>query len=383
MKRKIWGTAPLALALTFAMSGVASADVTIGSTTQPSGSSGMVASGSSLTLVQVSSASFPVGVPARGGQITSWSTNTLGSTPGAGVELVVLRPTGSGNFTVIAVDSRTLPTPLPASGVATFNLASPISVQAGDQIGLQTSGNALIVFDGGTTPSTDTYEGLSSSPPAPPATGQTLQPATPTQSGIQVNLSAFVRQPPDVGVTTSTAPARPSVGNLAVLQSSVTSSEPGDAVTFTDSVPAGLSIDSAVAGGGSCSVSGQTVSCTIPSVTPGSSVPVDVLVTPRATGNYTNNVSVAPPTGFTDPNPANNTATATLNVGNTAPSACAVPKLRGTPVGVAKRVLKQLGCKVKIKRKKGRGVPKGTVLKTKPKPGTYALGRKITLIVRK
>ena len=380
---KIWGGALLVVALTFAMSGVASADVTIGSTTQPTGSTPAVTNPPPQeTFVQQSSAAFPVTVPAGGGRISSWSTATTGSMSGSVVQLVVLRPTGSGSFTVIAVDSRTLPTPLPASGVATFNLAVPIPVQGGDLIGLNVqSGSVLLGWTSG--PSTDTTKGVESSPPAPPATGQTVEPTGPPMLDTQVNLSAFVSQSTDVGVTTSAGPARPSVGNLAVLQSSVTSSEPGVPVTFTDSVPAGLTINSAVAGGGSCSVSGQTVSCTIPSVNPGSSTPVDVLVTPRATGNYTNNVSVAPPTGFTDPNRANNTASATLSVRNFATNACTVPNLRRTSAPVAKRVLKQLGCKVKIKRKNGRGVPKGTVLKTKPKPGTYKLGRKITVIVRK
>ena len=46
-------------------------------------------------------------------------------------------------------------------------------------------------------------------------------------------------------------------------------------------------------------------------------------------------------------------------------------------------MLKLLGCQVKVKRKRGSGVARGTVLKTKPRPGTYKLGRKVTLIARK
>ncbi len=169
-----------------------------------------------------------------------------------------------------------------------------------------------------------------------------------------------------------------------MLGSTVTNHSPGSvSATFTDTVPSGLSISSAFAGGGgSCSVSGQTVTCSIPNVASGSPVPVNVLVTPSATGSYVNHVAVTP-AGLTQSNPSDNTATATLNVANLATNACTVPNLKGASAKVAKRVLKQLGCNVKVKRKKGRGVPKGAVLKTKPKPGTYNLGRKITLIVRK
>ena len=138
----------------------------------------------------------------------------------------------------------------------------------------------------------------------------------------------------------------------------------------------------AVAGKGSCSITGQTVTCTI-NLAGGGSAPVDVLITPSAAGSYVNHVSVAPAAGSTDPNSGNNTASATLNVFSTAPSPCTVPKLRGTPARVARRVLTLLGCTTRVKRHKGHGVPKGSVLKTKPGAGTYTLAKQVTLIVRK
>jgi hypothetical protein len=383
MIRRISRAVVLAVALMVIVPSVASADTTLGSTTQPSGSTTNIGAGPG-TYLQVSSASFPVAVPAGGGRITQWSTATAGSAAGATVQLVVLRPAGGTSYTITAVDTRTLPNPLPASGLATFTLATPIPVNAGDKIGINTpTGNAVTNWSGGTTPTTDVVEVASTASPSLPAPGQTIG-SFGTGSGARANVSAVISQSADVGVTTSTAPARPSVGNVAVLQSTVTNHSPvSTSLAFTDAVPAGLKISSAVASDGSCTVSGQTVSCALSDLPGGGSVPVIVLVTPTATGRYTNHVSVAPSTGLTDPNPANNSATATLNVSNTQPSACTVPKLKGTPAAVAKRTLKLLGCKVKLQRKNGLGVPKGTVLRTKPRPGTYKLRRKVTLIVSK
>jgi uncharacterized repeat protein (TIGR01451 family) len=186
-------------------------------------------------------------------------------------------------------------------------------------------------------------------------------------------------------VSTSTAPAQPSAGGQALLASTVTNQGPGqDTIVFRDTVPSGLTIASASAGNGFCATSGQIVTCVISELTPGGSVPVNVVVTPSAPGSYVNQVTVAVPPEDTDPVSANNSASSTLSVGpRLLKPACVVPKLRGTPSGVAKRVLKLLGCKVKVKRVKVHGVAKGTVLKTKPGAGTYAAGRKVTLIVRK
>ncbi len=136
------------------------------------------------------------------------------------------------------------------------------------------------------------------------------------------------------------------------------------------------------------------MTCTISGLAPGSSTPVYVVVTPSAAGRYVNHVTVADPPGQTDPNPTDNSATATLDVTNpqSKPAAppskapplrrCLVPKLlKGMPSGKAKRLLKLLGCNVKIKHRRRPGVAKGAVLATKPGAGTYRFRRKVTLIV--
>jgi hypothetical protein len=171
---------------------------------------------------------------------------------------------------------------------------------------------------------------------------------------------------------------------LTVLAAKVVNHGPQSTpVTFRDILPNGLHGEAANAGGGRCSIAGQQVTCTIANLASGRSSLVRVIVLPTGTRSYTDSDSVSPEAGVKDPNLANNSSTATLNVVKPGPTTCTVPELKATPAGVAEQVLKLLGCGVNVQSKKGHGVPKGTVLKTNPGSGTYALNRKITLIVRK
>ena len=69
----------------------------------------------------------------------------------------------------------------------------------------------------------------------------------------------------------------------------------------------------------------------------------------------------------------------------TAPASdCTVLRLARTPVSVARNVLSALGCKTgKTKRVASRKIPKGTVIRTTTKPGTYPAGQKVGLVVSK
>jgi beta-lactam-binding protein with PASTA domain len=145
-------------------------------------------------------------------------------------------------------------------------------------------------------------------------------------------------------------------------------------------VPAGLTINSASAGDGTCSTLGQNVTCTITGLAAGQSVPVNVVVTPSAPGSYTSHVSVAVPSTNPDPNSANNAASLTLAVEQVVPARCVVPKLKEVSAGLAKSVLKDLGCKVKLKHQRS-GVHKGDVIGTSPGPGTHAYLAKVTVKV--
>lgn len=322
-------------------------------------------------------------VPAPGGQVTQWSTNTTGDTAGTPISMSVLRPAGGTKYTVVGTDAELLPTPLPAGGVATFTLKHPITAKAGDTFALYsqaTSGGPVCYWSGGSTPSGD---GLFAATDAQvPFEGQTLDYGTDVSGGgFTLNLSASLVQAEDVGVTTTAGPANAAAQRPALLSSTVSNAGPGnEPITFVDHVPAGLAINSASAGNGTCSTSGQTVTCTISGLDAGHSVPVNIAVTPAAAGSYTNSVSVSSP--LTDGNAANNSATATLKATTPAPTpACVVPKLKNTPAKVAKTVLKDLGCKVRSSKAHSKGIKKGNVIKTKPGPGTKPFGTTVKLVV--
>lgn len=161
-------------------------------------------------------------------------------------------------------------------------------------------------------------------------------------------------------------------------------------ITFTDNVPAGLQVDAVAAGPGSCTVSGQSVTCTISGLLPGQSAPVDIVVAPTAAGRYVNTPSVAPPSDISDPNSANNTASAVLTVtapvtaaAPVAPVApkCVVPLLKGIPAAVARRVLRLLGCTVGRVKAVSSHLAEGTVTATSPHAGTFGAGHVVALQV--
>jgi hypothetical protein len=373
----------LAVATAVAFSASSAEARMLGITAPPAGSH-RATCGSGTVIGQVADAAATRYIVPGSGTITKWSVNTSGATPGQSVTFVVLRNQTLGSYGVVGSQTVTLPNPLPSGNVANFTLATPIPVREGDTFGLYTNSNTGLAcyWFAGSTPAGDFLTALSEG--STPTPGQSLPPAIGNSpGGYTLNLAATLSITLDAGVSAGSSPnAR--ARNQALLSSTVTNHGPGqDTVTFRDTVPTGLTVVAASAGNGTCTTSGQQVTCTISDLASGASVPVNVVVTPTRAGSYVNRVSVSVPGEDNDPVSANNTAATTLNVGRAGPNACVVPRLRGTPARVAKRVLKLLGCKVKVKRKKGHGVAHGAVLKTKPRPGTYKLGRKVTLIVRR
>jgi uncharacterized repeat protein (TIGR01451 family)/CSLREA domain-containing protein len=78
-------------------------------------------------------------------------------------------------------------------------------------------------------------------------------------------------------------------------------------VTLTDAIPSGTTLVSASPSAGSCS---GAVSCALGSIDPGAVVRVEVVVTPGAAGSRTNTATVSA-VGYTETNPANDSASAT------------------------------------------------------------------------
>jgi len=369
----------LSAALLLAGAASASANATLGSTSIPSGSS---ATGCNTAVIAepTSDPSTPYTIPSAG-TITQWQVNTTGDTAGAQISLVILRSAGASTYSVVGVDSETLPNPLPAGNIASFTVATPIAVASGDILGLFSSAAVACYYSAGSTPAADTLIGLTSA--STPVAGQTLPVSGSSGASFELDLSATLNTTMDAGVTASSAPAAPAVGSLATLSATVSNAGPNSSpITFTDGVPAGLTIDSAVAGSGTCSIASQTVTCTITGLAPGQTSTVSIVVTPTAVGTYTNTVSVTP-VSATDPNAANNSASASVTVGAMLLTPkCVIPNLKGITASFAKTVLGLLGCTIgKVTRAASRTIPKGSVISANPGASTVAAGTAVALEV--
>jgi hypothetical protein len=171
---------------------LAKADITLGTTTRPSGSANNACPPNIVINQVTSDPSTPYQAPGSG-TINQWSINATGAVGGSPVTFVVLRPTGA-SFQVVGVDTRTVPTPAPS--VATYTLAGPITVATGDTLGLYTNGAAVACYwNGGATPVAATLAALGAG--TTPAQGQTLNRAnSDSPPGYTMNVAAnFVPTP--------------------------------------------------------------------------------------------------------------------------------------------------------------------------------------------
>ncbi|HWT01541.1 MAG TPA: S8 family serine peptidase [Pyrinomonadaceae bacterium] len=90
------------------------------------------------------------------------------------------------------------------------------------------------------------------------------------------------------------------------------SSSEATGVTLTDTLPSGVTFVSASSGQGTCGVNGTTITCALGTMAAGATANVTIVVKPTAAGAITNTATV---TGNeTDPNPGDNTATATTMI---------------------------------------------------------------------
>jgi len=351
--------------------------LTLGDTTVPSGSTAEFCTGGATSVIQTETdTSYDYVVPAGGGAITSWSFNTTAATVGTPYELMVVRPNG-GAYTVVGTDSELVPaTP---SLIQTFALSAPISVQAGDLLGMVISNTSAVdcYWFGGSLTTPDTLIPVDGTP----TVGASLTTAGPPAPERVLNLSVNLVQSEDVSLTQQMLPNSIAVGGASAFLLSVTSAGPSSLpVTVTDTVPAGLTIDAVNAGTGSCSVSGQVVSC----VVAGAPANVAVIVSATSAGSYANTATAS--TQVTDPNPTNNRASATLDVTAAAAPAAAqfhLASLAKLPLAEAKFVIKALGCKVgKITHRTSKAIRKGDVISTSPRPHTaVTAGEKIAIVV--
>ena len=121
------------LLLVLAVSSATAHATVLGTTSFPAGATAQSCTSGAFYAQFSSDPAYNYVVPANNGQITSWSTNTTGDTPGQTLSLVILRPNAmtmtTGAFSIVGFDNETIPSPLPANSVATFNIPTPISVK--------------------------------------------------------------------------------------------------------------------------------------------------------------------------------------------------------------------------------------------------------------
>jgi uncharacterized repeat protein (TIGR01451 family) len=391
---RIRGCLCTALVAALAVPALASADTTLGTVTQPSGSTAEACPNSSPNQVLISGTESdntltgPYAVPSSTAPevLTQWDVNAAGASSGTQVTLVVLRYNiAEDAFAIIGADSETLnATGLPASNVETFTLSSPIPVQGGDLIGLYlgaTTQGLTCYWSGGsiTSDQVDDY-GVA----GPPSAGEQT---TPVGNGgftdSLLNIGAtIVPLSYDAAVSLSSDPSNAVVGQPAILSATVTNNGPlSGPITFTDHQPTGLTIQSASIGSGTCAVLTATITCTTDTLAAGQSTKVVMVVAPTAAQSYTDSGTVSLPAG-TDPNSANNSASTTLKVSAVAVPKCVVPKLGGASESLAKKLLPLLDCKVgKVKTTTSKSVAKGDVISTSPGAGSYAAGRSIGITI--
>jgi hypothetical protein len=394
---RIRGCLCTALVVALAVPAAAGADTTLGTVTQPSGST--ASSCPSLFPNQLfvsgvqnsSTLTGPYAVPSSATPeiLTQWQVNAAGATSGSQLELAVFRySVVEDEFTVVGTDTETLNTAgLPVSDVETFTLNSPIPVEGGELIGLYLGATApgfTCYWSGGpitATQMTDDF-GLS----GPPSAGDHITPeGGTTAEGSLLNLGAtVVPLSYDAALSLSSSPSHPVVGQPAILSATVTNNGPlSGPITFTDHPPTGITVQSAGIDSGTCAVSAaaNTVTCTTGSLPAGQSTNVVIVVTPTAAQSYVDSGTVSLPSG-TDPNSANNTAATTLKVSAVAVPKCVVPKLGGASESLAKKLLPLLDCKVgKVKTARSKSIAKGDVISTSPGAGSYAAGKSIGITI--
>ncbi len=153
----------------------------------------------------------------------------------------------------------------------------------------------------------------------------------PTPANNTATATTTVTPSTDLTVVVVGTPDPIMPGGTETFTVTVTNNGPSTAtgITVTETIPPGSTFVSAMGSGWTCTQSGNTVTCTLPSLPPGGAPPITIIVTMPATpGTTTTTTGVTSTTP--DPNPDNNT-TMTMTTIATAVSADLAIALAETP----------------------------------------------------
>ena len=191
MKRRLSLACVLAVSLSAATSGVARADVALGTVAIPTGSAPHSCLDNKVIAQPSSDPATPYTVPAPGGTITQWQTNSTLDAPGEDVSFLVLRSTGATTWSVVGEDTRLIPNPVP--DVSTFTLSSPIAVSGGEILAIYTDGVGAICYLEDGVPFSNSLISLDG--PTPPTAGDSVALNDTSGPGFRLNLAATLTQP--------------------------------------------------------------------------------------------------------------------------------------------------------------------------------------------
>jgi uncharacterized repeat protein (TIGR01451 family) len=296
-----------------ALSPTAGAAVTLGQTFAPSsGPNG-------YTQLQAQS---PPGVSYAApsdGVITQWGF-WAGSGGASSVKVKVGRGTGAGPYLIVGESALQNP----ATGQLN-TYATRISVRAGDFIGLYAGTGFTLQGSGGQFGSAYTNADVA------PGNSYTSAPGSTSQIDVSARLEPDVDGDGFGDESQDLCPTDPSTAAACQADLSVTKASdkaiasPGDAITYTiaiknnspntaktvsvsDALPSGVTLVSATPSAGSCS---QT-SCALGDLAGGAAATVAIVVRAVSPGSATDIATVASQTP--DPNPVNNSASATTTI---------------------------------------------------------------------
>ena len=136
----------------------------------------------------------------------------------------------------------------------------------------------------------------------------------PSSANNSASESTLVDPIADLAITKSDSPDPVSSGNQLTYTLDIQNAGPSGAtgVTVTDTLPSGVTYDSATPSQGTCSHSSGTVTCNLGSVANGGNASVSIIVTPSSGTSITNQASVSAATA--DPALVNNASSATTTV---------------------------------------------------------------------